>query len=835
MIDAPDSFKQAFKNSDVRNLIYKVTIMRNTEPTEIDITDRVKDIEITRDLDSANATCKLTIDNSDFQLSINNKDSNYNLCRGAYDPLLYPNHIVKVYAGLGETSTENGASVYIDKSATINNFSEAEFYNTEPIQDGIMLSYTLGQEYLLQSQETITSYNDWGKRYYTSGYDEYQWGQILRLNGTVKKKISRFSVMILAASSKLYYGQGSLQCYLKKWSWDGTYWNSHDNPGPPPFSIGGSISSNIITNRVDGWIDFKFNDAYLEPNTDYIFYLFTTAQITKRDKYLNLDRIGINDNAPGYKRYYEFENEVVTQQHQQLDKSLAFRLYVRDIIYKNEGYAVVRFDCGPNVSEYISLSGIYSGSSVSFEFSSSIDNINWSAWYQDLQQVPVARYLKVKIKLSTTDTLYSPIVNSITLNYRVLISASPDGMVQIFTGITGDDIEEDANNGLILVGCRDFSKCLQDVYVSLSKSYDYKLVEDIISDLIKTYLPQSAIYSVLGDIDFVYEPTFYMIQHYQLKNINLWEGLQQLSDLMGWYLMFDESGVLRLFSRKKQSVADDIFDEDYIVMETLNLSDADIRNDILVKAEQPSGIIQVEVKDEDSIREFGRRFMEVDRSLTSYIYDHQSAQNLANAILEDLHSLRSKDVITLPFYPFIQLGDIIGINSNRVSLSSDEQLYKVIGITHTLNETSKQTVIQTQLFKNLWETVSFTPSAPTNLTTEIVSRTIKQYPGCGWNDPQRTFYYPRLTWSIPTTNTDGSPIEGLTGFNIYRSTDNANYVFIAFVPAKLSGVDTNVNWFIDYGSGPGTFYYRISAINKWNKKSPYSDTVTITVPNFSVG
>lgn len=838
MIDVSEYYRTVLKNTDVRNIIYKVSIRDNCGNTEVDISDRVKEIEITRELESSNASCKLVIDNSDGLLSINNKNSYLNYNRGEFKPLLDFGKVVRIYAGLKEVEFEDVPEVILTKQSIIKNFSSAEFYNTEPTSEGVKLAYTLGNEYVISSQEQYDNFYSVGRQEDRNFSYKQIYGQIIKLNTTVRKKLSKFSVYMRQADSNLYWGQSLSCCNLYKWYWNSSnsYWDNVNYPPPAPFSLRNSMGYAEVYKIKTGWVDFVFKDIFLEPNIEYMFLVESlTSVYSPKDGFKNNDSVALKNNITNYNIFVYNENSYATWMRINNNQSMAFKLYVRDILYKNNGYVIVTFDCGSNVSKYVSVT-VDCTDTVSYQFASSYDGNTWSEWFNNLSQVPVARFLKVKVILSTNNQLYSPILKSVTLNYEVVISQPPDGMVQIFTGIIGDEIEEDVNNGVIYLGCRDFSKCLQDIFISLSKSYNYVLLEDVILDLLKTYIPQSVIYFSWGIIDFYYEPTYYVIKNYQIRNMSLWEAIQQLVNSIGWYLMFDEFGVLRLFKRKRDGVAVEIFNEDLIVTESLSLSDTDIRNEILVKAETTNGIIQITVKDEESIKKYGRRFMEVDRSLSSFIYDQNAAKELATAILEDLHLPKGMTNIVLPFYPLLQLGDIIGIDSPSSGLSSQEQLYKITGITHTLSETNKQTVLKTKLFKDLWTTVSFTPSAPEQIFIELVDRTISYYPGCGWstNEKARKFYYPKLSWSHPTTNTDGTPIEGLVGFNIYRSFNNNNYDFVSFVPASFTSVDMPINWFIDYSCGPGTVYYKVQCVNKWNKKSPFSSVVSITVPNYEV-
>lgn len=392
---------------------------------------------------------------------------------------------------------------------------------------------------------------------------------------------------------------------------------------------------------------------------------------------------------------------------------------------------------------------------------------------------------------------------------------------QLFTGITGDEISPDIMSGTITISVRDYSKRLLDSYVYLSKSYDYLVIEDVIS--------QFLVERGLSDIVFQSEITNFLIQHFQVKDSNVWAEIQKLSDLMGWILMFNETGVLVLKNVKSSSAPDITFDEDDIIIEQLSITDADVRNDIWIRTQTPDGIIVAFARDYNSINQFGRRFMLIDRSLASYIWSYDQAYNLACAILRDLSVLPYTNRIELPIFPPIQLDDIVAIQSTKSGITTTE-LFKVINFEHNISENSKRTTLTLKKYvPPVTETVK-TPNPPTSLVASIINYQISNYPNSGWIGDKKTTYYPKITFVKPTTNTDGSPLTDLQGYILERSTDNVNYLPIRYFSAK-NYIGNDQLHIIDYSCPSGTYYFRLSSVNAKGKKSSPSSSISVNVPN----
>ena len=76
-----------------------------------------------------------------------------------------------------------------------------------------------------------------------------------------------------------------------------------------------------------------------------------------------------------------------------------------------------------------------------------------------------------------------------------------------------------------------------------------------------------------------------------------------------------------------------------------------------------------------------------------------------------------------------------------------------------------------------------------------------------------------LSWSAPTTNSDGSPLQDLAGYNIFRSTDSASGF------AKINAATVTIRTYIDSGLTNGvTYYYFVTAIDTDGLESAPSST-----------
>ena len=78
-----------------------------------------------------------------------------------------------------------------------------------------------------------------------------------------------------------------------------------------------------------------------------------------------------------------------------------------------------------------------------------------------------------------------------------------------------------------------------------------------------------------------------------------------------------------------------------------------------------------------------------------------------------------------------------------------------------------------------------------------------------------------LSWDAPTTNEDGTPLEDLAGYKVYRGTAPRTYGTPVDVGNVLSH---NI-----IGLGEGTHYFAVTAYDTSGNESKYSNEVSKTI------
>jgi hypothetical protein len=71
-----------------------------------------------------------------------------------------------------------------------------------------------------------------------------------------------------------------------------------------------------------------------------------------------------------------------------------------------------------------------------------------------------------------------------------------------------------------------------------------------------------------------------------------------------------------------------------------------------------------------------------------------------------------------------------------------------------------------------------------------------------------------LSWTPPSTDTDGAPVTGLAGYRIYVGTDPSDLTL-------RGGTDSTT--FIVSGLGLGTYYFAVTAYNFYGEESAKSN------------
>jgi Fibronectin type III domain len=80
-----------------------------------------------------------------------------------------------------------------------------------------------------------------------------------------------------------------------------------------------------------------------------------------------------------------------------------------------------------------------------------------------------------------------------------------------------------------------------------------------------------------------------------------------------------------------------------------------------------------------------------------------------------------------------------------------------------------------------------------------------------------------LSWTVPTENTDGSPVVNLEGYHIYYGTTEG-----AWTSTIVISSPTETSYVVS-GLAPGTYYFAIVAFNSEGEVSPQSNVASKTI------
>jgi len=80
-----------------------------------------------------------------------------------------------------------------------------------------------------------------------------------------------------------------------------------------------------------------------------------------------------------------------------------------------------------------------------------------------------------------------------------------------------------------------------------------------------------------------------------------------------------------------------------------------------------------------------------------------------------------------------------------------------------------------------------------------------------------------VSWTAPTTRSDGSPLNDLDGFRIYYGTTSGNYTQTVTVN------DENATSYVISGLTPGTYYFAVTAFDSANNESTHSTEASVNI------
>ena len=81
-----------------------------------------------------------------------------------------------------------------------------------------------------------------------------------------------------------------------------------------------------------------------------------------------------------------------------------------------------------------------------------------------------------------------------------------------------------------------------------------------------------------------------------------------------------------------------------------------------------------------------------------------------------------------------------------------------------------------------------------------------------------------LSWTPPTTNSDGSPLTNLAGYKVYWGTSQGNY------PNSVTLNNAGLTSYVVGNLVPGTYFFVMTAVNGSSAESPRSNAASKTIP-----
>lgn len=238
-------------------------------------------------------------------------------------------------------------------------------------------------------------------------------------------------------------------------------------------------------------------------------------------------------------------------------------------------------------------------------------------------------------------------------------------------------------------------------------------VENVLTQMALAVIPSgSARFGEFDDLTRinVFAPTSpgWNINVFQVKRESVWNAMQALAQQIGWDLRWKwdsgESGWrLHLYDPQRAKTTPDrtLAVEDVSAYEDVALDIANIRNVVRVVYSDASDVDPggtprrktVTVVDAASEARFGRRYMEVAEGSSSAIDSPGEAADFAGRMLSDLASPVAEVGVTLRFFPYVELTDLLRLPPDGRRFTSAQNL-AVTSYQHSWSEGVGETKVR---------------------------------------------------------------------------------------------------------------------------------------------
>lgn len=263
------------------------------------------------------------------------------------------------------------------------------------------------------------------------------------------------------------------------------------------------------------------------------------------------------------------------------------------------------------------------------------------------------------------------------------VGEQPTQMISLFRGYLGERLDTDGPT--VDGSARDLTKRLQNKFIIEKREYGSDEVIVPVEDVIQQILDDNF---GVGEITLICPvPTERGVRKYELEGMDVWTALWQLVIPWGGWLGYrcdtvTGNYILTLMHPPRDKGPDNpdfVFDASDIYIESLQTSDDDIRNLVVIEYydEAAKEVRTITEKDDDSIDAYGERAMKIK---SERLKTESEARQMAQAALHDLAGHPAIVRLNLPFVP--EMDVFAGILVTNPKISSTQDFYGVVSVRH---------------------------------------------------------------------------------------------------------------------------------------------------------
>lgn len=280
--------------------------------------------------------------------------------------------------------------------------------------------------------------------------------------------------------------------------------------------------------------------------------------------------------------------------------------------------------------------------------------------------------------------------NTIFLQASIVDPGEPPGA---FDTVWSGRIDSVNVTDTCAISCRDQGAYYLDRQMPIEQPYAGQL-EDVILAILNanSFSPPEQHIVFEGVSDFT-------IEQYMQEPVKVLEAIRLVAQQRGWDLRwFQSRNHLRCYDPDRERTIFDavISANEYINVERLEISDVDVRNQVLVWYSLETGAVaQVYMEDAASIQQHHARFVQIPMRRIKQLNNLTVATRYCSLALEDMKSPLADQQVTMPYFPIVELNDFYNYVANFDHYDVD-QSWAISGYTHEFSQDTGITTLETR-------------------------------------------------------------------------------------------------------------------------------------------